>query len=102
MRPRPPGGIIGGMYWDHMNGSDWAMMLVSMTLLVLLVVGVAWAILAANRPAASTHDASPSRTDGSPPKTARELLDERLATGEIDLDEYEQRRRALERPLAHG
>jgi uncharacterized membrane protein len=30
-------------------------------------------------------------------KSARELLDERLARGEIDLDEYEQRSDALDR-----
>ena len=78
------------------------MMLIWTTLLVLLVVGITWAILAAGRPTASTHDAPSSRHGVSPPKTARELLDERLATGEIDLDEYEQRRGALERPLTHS
>ena len=31
-----------------------------------------------------------------PSKTAREVLDERLARGEIDLEEYQGRRAALE------
>jgi putative membrane protein len=32
---------------------------------------------------------------GSPPRTAREILDERFAKGEIDHEEYEKRRKVL-------
>jgi len=34
--------------------------------------------------------------------TARELLDERLARGDIDLDEYQRRRQALEQHTPTG
>lgn len=37
-----------------------------------------------------------------PPRTARELLDERLARGEIDPDEHRLRREALEHPHARA
>ena len=36
-----------------------------------------------------------SLTTGTAPRTAREILDERYARGEIDHDEYEKRRKAL-------
>jgi uncharacterized membrane protein len=35
-------------------------------------------------------------------KTARGLLDERLARGDIDLDEYQLRRQALEQHVPTG
>jgi uncharacterized membrane protein len=45
-----------------------------------------------------THTSSRGTSPGQPSaKTARELLDERLARGEIDLDEYERRSGALDR-----
>ena len=85
------------MYWDHMTGWGWTMMLLWAILLVVLVAGVIWAMLASSRPAGPAYE----RQASSPP-SARELLDERLARGEIDTDEYEQRRRALEGSLTRG
>ena len=83
------------MYWDHMTGWGWTMMVLWTMLLVLLAAGIIWALLAAGHPA-STHETQPPSS-----KSARELLDERLAKGEIDTDEYQQRRRALEKPVTH-
>jgi hypothetical protein len=47
------------------------------------------------------HPVSTYETQPPSSKSARELLDERPASGEIDTDEYQQRRRALEGPLTH-
>ena len=46
---------------------------------------------------------NPNNADG-PEKTARATLDNRLASGEIDIDEYQKRRAAIEehRPSPAG
>ena len=51
-----------------------------------LVAGIVWLVQAAT----SSRD----RTDGG--RTGRQLLDERLARGELSIEEYEQRRRVLD------
>src|SRR5919109_793196 len=79
-----PGPHDASMYWDHMDGWAWMMMLIwSLVWIGLVAVGV-WAILQWAR--RDPHAQSPH------PRTARDLLDERLAAGEIDLDEYQRRR----------
>ena len=86
------------MYWDHMTGWGWMMLLLWTIVLIVLAAGIIWAILATSRPS-STHE-TPSSAPDAPP-SARELLDQRLARGEIDTEEYQQRRRVLEEPLTH-
>ena len=86
-------GTLGGMYWDHMNGWGWAMM-VFWTFLWVALLGVGlWGVIYWTR-----GDSSTSSQRQPPPrdKTAREVLDERLARGEIDLTEYQSLRDALE------
>ena len=79
------------MYWDHMNGWGWLMMVLWLLVWVGFLGVVAWAGLtwirggSAARPSASRPD-----------DAARNLLDQRLASGEIDVDEYRRRRSALE------
>ena len=73
------------MYWDHMTGWGWAMMALFWTLGVALLAGLVWA---------ATRRADGPGSGAQP--TARDLLDERLARGEIDADEYRRRRDALE------
>lgn len=79
------------MYWDHMNGWGWTMMIFWSLIWVGLLGILAYAVVNWARGGSNT----PDRGAGVD-KTARELLDERLARGEIDLDEYQQRRAALE------
>ena len=78
------------MYWDHMNGWGWTMMTFWSLVWVGFLGVVLWATLHWLRagPADATFG---SRSRRSP----AELLDERLARGEIDIDEYERRRAAL-------
>ena len=75
--------------------SDWGwQMMVLWTLFWVVLIGVGlWGILY------WTRGSVPSASQGQPPsrdKTAREILDERLARGEIDLREYQSLRDALE------
>jgi putative membrane protein len=84
---------MASMYSDHMSGSDWGLMVLWTILLIMLVVGVIWAVASFARrdqPAAAGR----SRRSG------REILDERLARGEIDAGEYDRLRERLDRPPA--
>lgn len=80
------------MYWDHMNGPGWLMMIVWSLISIGLLGLIAW--LAVQWTRTSSRGRSPSQPSA---KTARELLDERLARGEVELDEYERRSEALDR-----
>jgi putative membrane protein len=91
----PPEGrrvTITGMYGDHMSGSDWGLMVLWTVLAIVFVVAVIWAVLAVAR-------REPSRERG---RSGREILDERLARGEIDPDEYDRLRERLDRVTAPG
>ena len=69
-----------------MDGCGGGMLLGSLLLLVLIVGGIWLAARASQRRGASSGTgSSPSR-----------LLDERYARGEIDREEFEEQRRALE------
>lgn len=72
--------------WHDMTGVGWAMMVAFWSVLWIGgLVLVAWVVR--QRPRGGPADGA---------KTARDLLDERLATGEIDLEEYRRRRGAIE------
>jgi putative membrane protein len=71
--------------WD---AGTWAWMMVAMLLFVgALIVAIVAIVRATDR------DQRPSRRQRS--ATALEVLDERFARGEIDRDEYAERRRVL-------
>jgi putative membrane protein len=82
------------MYWDHMNGWGWTMMVFWSLIWIGFLGLIAWALVQWSRgsPKSSAESASTKATT----KTAREVLDERLAAGEIDVDEYQKRRAVLE------
>jgi putative membrane protein len=86
-----PAADAPGMYYsDHMDGTDWIGMGLMVVFTVIILLVVIWAIAQWNR-----------GTDrGMPPadKSARDILDERFARGEIEKDEYEVKRRALHHP----
>ena len=69
------------MMWG--DGFGWFGWLMMTAWWVLVVVGVVWLA----RTATSPRDGDTGR--------ARRVLDERFATGELSVEEYEQRRRAL-------
>ena len=80
------------MYWDHMTGWGWGIMILWSMIWVGLLVLAAWAIVSWAR-----RSTTPSASRPDPHRSARDLLDERLARGEIDVDDYERRRAAIDR-----
>lgn len=72
------------MMWDNGHGMAWFGWLFMGALLILVVVGIAWLLRA-----------MPDRSASDGVSAARRILDERFASGDLSLEEYEQRRRAL-------
>jgi putative membrane protein len=68
------------------GGWGWGGWLLGTVVMIAFWALVVWAIVSATR-----H----SGRGGSDERTAEDVLDERFARGEIDADEYEQRRRVL-------
>lgn len=79
---------IGNGYYGHMWNSGWGMMgagsmiLFWVLIIVLVVVAVKWL---------SQQGETPANQSG----TALRTLEERLAKGEIDVAEFEERKKAL-------
>ena len=87
------------MMWGNGYGSGWMWLFGIMVFLgLLLVIGaVVWAIASSNRnsgqpPYGADRAGQPH---GAGPSKARQILDERYARGEIDAQEYRDRRDAL-------
>jgi len=90
---------MGPGYRDHMDGNDgthWWMVGMMIVLGVVLIGAIVWAIVAMTRagrgPAAPTAPVTAAPPVGS---SARQILDERFARGEIEAAEYEERKRLL-------
>ena len=83
------------MWWSHggWDAGDWlAMSLMMIVFWGLVIALVVWAVR-------STHSdrRGADRPTGEPAKRANELLAERFARGEIDEDEFTNRRDVLHR-----
>ncbi|MET8846859.1 SHOCT domain-containing protein [Amycolatopsis sp. NPDC004625] len=75
-------------YWNHPWAMGWAGSIGMLVLMALVLAAlVALAVVLARR----------GPQPPSPDDTARRILDERFARGEIDQEEYERRRNALTR-----
>jgi putative membrane protein len=78
------------MYW---NGG-WAWMAFMPLLWIALIGLVVWAVMRLTQQhSAGRHDATDSRK--TPRETPEEILDRRLASGEIDVDTYTEARKRL-------
>jgi uncharacterized membrane protein len=77
------------MYWgNHMSTGGWIFSILGTLIILGLIVGViVWAVSAASD--RSSRDDSHSRA------SAREILDRRLASGELTAEQYEQLRDTL-------
>jgi putative membrane protein len=75
-------------------GSGWGWMMLMPLLWVGLVALIVWAgVRLVQRPGAEQSGDDDGRRERR--ETPQEILDRRLASGEIDLDAYEQRRERL-------
>jgi len=91
-----------GDWNDHMGGGWWW---IPMTIMMIVVVGgLVWLGVALIRRggntsslAANAHGA-PTGVASRPGSTPREILDERLARGEVELEDYRQRLAAFKSP----
>ncbi|HUU61743.1 MAG TPA: SHOCT domain-containing protein [Acidimicrobiia bacterium] len=76
---------VGG-WGHHMDGWGWGGAVVGWLVMILVATAIAWLVWSASRRLGERRSRSPS---------ARELLDERYARGEITREEYLQRREDL-------
>lgn len=84
----------GHMDWD--DGAGWWMAVIMIVFGLLIIGVIIWAVATTNRHHQPT--VPPTLAGGAPIResSARQILDERFARGEIDAAEYEARRRVLE------
>lgn len=75
---------MGDFGWGM--GLGWIFMILFWGLVILGIVAIVKWLMGSSR-----------TTDMLPPKTARQILEERYARGEINREEFEQKKRDLER-----
>jgi putative membrane protein len=76
------------MYWaNHMSTGDWIFSIFGTLIILALIVGLVVWLVSPN----SHSDTSPTAAR----KSADEILDRRLASGELTVDQYQQLRAAL-------
>ena len=84
----------GHMDWD--DGSGWWMAVIMLVSGLVIIAVIVWGVVTTTR----SHQtaAAPTLAGGAPIResSARQILDERFARGEIDAAEYEERRRLLQ------
>ena len=80
------------MYWnDHMSAGGWILAVVwTLIILALLILGIVWLVrtLTANENRSTASEAAAP--------SAREVLDQRLARGEVTIEQYQQLRQAMD------
>lgn len=79
------------MWWDDGGGWGWMAMFISMLAFWALVIWVVTTVVRNDR------RPSPQSPAGPPARDAEQILRERFAQGEIDVEEYERRREVLRR-----
>ena len=82
------------MYWSgHMSAAGWILsVLWTLIIIALVVVGIMWLISALG----NREKRGPTE-EGSAP-SAREILDRRLASGELSVEQYKQLRETIGDP----
>jgi len=75
------------MYWgNHMSTGGWIFSILATLIFLALVIGlIVWVVSPANRSESATKAG----------ESARQILDRRLASGELTVDQYDQLRDAL-------
>jgi len=77
------------MYWgNHMGTGDWIFSIFGTLIILALIVGLTVRLVSAS----SRSDAGPTASR----ESAEEILDRRLASGDLTVDQYQQLRAALD------
>jgi len=83
-----------GDYMDWDDGSYWGMVIMMIVVAVVFVAVVVWAVVYASRN--GPRDSGGAGGTGTPSgPSARDVLDQRYARGEIETADYEERRSKL-------
>jgi putative membrane protein len=88
-----PSGPEGYAYGPHMMWWGYGMMLGPLFMILVLAVVIAAVVLLVRWLAGPGHGAAPRQAP--PGRTPLGILEERFARGEIDKEEFEERRRVL-------
>ena len=92
------------MHYGNWDGGGYGWWILMTIMMIVFWGGLIWfATTVVRRPNDTSHSAgsgvvTPSATNNVARKTAQEILDTRLARGEIELDDYRQRLEALRSP----
>lgn len=81
------------MNWGNGWDGGWGGWFIMFPMMLIFWGAIAWVLVVAIRHLGSTGHASPGAATGRP--DAIQILDERFARGEIDAQEYRERRDAL-------
>ncbi|MEK7410148.1 MAG: SHOCT domain-containing protein [Actinomycetota bacterium] len=90
--------------WNDGMGGGYGWWIFMTIMMVVFWGGLIWfAATVIRRPNSTSHDVgsghlAPPATNTFTPETAQEILDKRLARGEIELDDYRLRSETLRRP----
>jgi putative membrane protein len=81
--------FVDMMYGEHMGAGGWILsVLLTLLVVALIVVGIVWLVR-------SVAAGTPAQVADQPRESPRELLDRRLAAGEISEEEYRSLRAAV-------
>lgn len=85
-------------YWNNGGSAPWGMWVAMAVMMTVFVVAAAWVIVTLVRHTAAPQAPQRGIANGAPQSSAAAILDERFARGEIDAEEYSQRKAALNAP----
>ena len=89
------------MYWgNHMSAGGWILsVLWTLIILALIVAGMVWLFSAVGKREGGSGEGRRPSAGGSD-VSAREILDRRLASGELTIEQYRQLRETIGDPAA--
>jgi putative membrane protein len=85
-------------YWNNGGSTPWGMWVAMAVMTTVVVVAAAWVIVTMVRHSATPQAPNQALPSGTQQTSAAAILDERFARGEIDADEYTQRKATLHGP----
>ena len=85
-------------YWSNGGSAPWGMWVAMVVMMTVFVVAAAWVIVTMVRHSTAPQTPHQALPSGTQQTSAAAILDERFARGEIDADEYTQRKATLHGP----